>query len=49
VLFNGDGWDDNIKMYLEEMMYEGVNCTLLAEDRNQCQAPMNTGLDLWIP
>jgi len=48
VLFNGDGWDDNIKMYLEEMMYEGVNCTLLAEDRNQCQALVNKVTYLWV-
>jgi hypothetical protein len=31
------GWEDNIKMDLEEMEWKGVNCINLAQDRDWWQ------------
>jgi hypothetical protein len=35
-------WEDEIKMYLEELIYEGVDWIYLAQDRDQWQAFVNT-------
>jgi hypothetical protein len=34
-------WEDNIKMDLREIAWEGVDWMLLAEDREQCRALVN--------
>jgi hypothetical protein len=42
-------WDDNIKMDLTELGWEGMNWINLAQDRCQWQALMNTVMNLWVP
>jgi hypothetical protein len=42
-------WKDNIKMDLREIGWEGVHWILLAQDRDQFQAVVNTVMNLWDP
>jgi len=41
-------WEDNIRMDLTEIGWEGVNWMPLAQDRNQWQALVNTVMNLPI-
>jgi hypothetical protein len=42
-------WEDNIKMYLREIGLDGMDWILLAEDRDQWRALMNTVMNLRVP
>jgi hypothetical protein len=42
-------WEDNIKMDLKELAYEGVDRTHPAQDRNELGALVNTAINLRIP
>jgi hypothetical protein len=42
-------WEDNIKMDLREIGIDGVNWILLAQDRVQWRAFVNTVMNLWVP
>jgi hypothetical protein len=41
-------WDDNIRIDLEEIGYEGMNWRHLAQVRNQWQAFVNTAMNLRV-
>jgi len=41
--------EDNIKMDIKQVWYEGVDLIQLAQDGVQSQALMNTVLNLWVP
>jgi hypothetical protein len=41
-------WEDNIKMYLQEVEWEGVDWIALAQDRDW-RALVNAALNLWVP
>jgi hypothetical protein len=42
-------WEDNIKMDLREIGWEGVDWIHLAEDRDHCLAVVNTVMNLRFP
>jgi hypothetical protein len=42
-------WEDNIRMDLTEIWWEGVEWMHLAQDRNQWQAIVNTVKKCWVP
>jgi hypothetical protein len=42
-------WDDNIRMNLGEIGWEGVDCTRLAQDRDQWRAVVNKAMNLRVP
>jgi hypothetical protein len=42
-------WEDNIKMDLREKGINGVTWIHLVQDRVQCQAFVNTVMNLWVP
>jgi hypothetical protein len=42
-------WEDNIKVYLREIGWEGVDWMHLAQDRDQWCAVVNTVMNLWVP
>jgi len=42
-------WEDNIKLHLWEIGIEGANWIRLAQDRVQCQAFVNTVMNLRVP
>jgi hypothetical protein len=39
-------WDDNIKMYLREIGWGGIDWIDLAQDRNRWRALVNTAMNL---
>ena len=41
-------WEDNIKMYLEEVGWKGMEWIDLAQDRDRWQAPVNAVMKLYI-
>jgi hypothetical protein len=41
-------WEDNIKMELREMEWEGVDWMHLAQGKDQCKALMNTVMNLRV-
>jgi hypothetical protein len=41
-------WEDEIKIYLMEIGWEGVDWIHLAQDRDQWQAVVNTEMKLWF-
>jgi hypothetical protein len=41
-------WEDNIKMDLRDIGWEGVDWMHLAQDRDQWRALMNTVMKLWV-
>jgi hypothetical protein len=42
-------WEDNIKMYLKEIVSEDVDWIYLAQDRAKWRALVNAVMKLWIP
>jgi hypothetical protein len=42
-------WDGNIKMYLREIGWEGVEWIYLAQGRGMGVAPVNTVMNLLVP
>jgi hypothetical protein len=42
-------WEDNIRAYFREVMWEGVDGIRLAEDRDKWRAFMNTVMNLGVP
>jgi hypothetical protein len=42
-------WEDNIKMDIREIGIDGANWIQLAQDRVQCQACVNTAINLRVP
>jgi hypothetical protein len=40
---------DNIKIYLREIGWDGVDWVNLAHDRDQWRALVNTVMNLWVP
>jgi hypothetical protein len=42
-------WVDNIKMYLREIGWDGVDWIELAQGRDQWRALVNTVINLWVP
>jgi hypothetical protein len=42
-------WEDNIKMDPMEILWEGVDCIHVDQDRDQWRALMNTVINLWVP
>jgi hypothetical protein len=40
---------DNIKMYLREIVLDGMHWIDLAEDRDQCRALVNMVMNLGVP
>jgi hypothetical protein len=42
-------WEDNIRMDLREIGWEGVNCIHVVQNRDQWQAVVNMAMNLWIP
>jgi hypothetical protein len=42
-------WEDNIKMYLIEIGWGGMDWIDLAQDRDQWKAFVNTVMNLWVP
>jgi hypothetical protein len=41
-------WADNIKMNLREIGWDGMDCTDLAQDRDQWRALVNTVVNLLV-
>jgi hypothetical protein len=41
-------WVSNIKMDLREIGWSGMNCTDLAQGRDQWKALVNTVMNLWV-
>jgi hypothetical protein len=42
------GWENNIEMDLKQVVYEGVDWILLAQNRNNWRALVNTIMKLWF-
>jgi hypothetical protein len=42
-------WVDNVKMDLTETKWGGMDCTDLAQDRDQWRALVNMVINLWVP
>jgi hypothetical protein len=42
------GWEDEIKMYLREIGWEGVECTYLPQNRDQWQAFVDAVMNLLV-
>ena len=42
-------WEDNIKMYLQEVGCKGMDCIDQDEDRDRWWALVNAVMDLWVP
>jgi hypothetical protein len=42
-------WEDNIKMDLMKTGIDGVNWIVLAQDRAQWRAYINTTMNPWVP
>jgi hypothetical protein len=43
------GWEDNIKMDLQEVGCEGMDLIILAQDRDSWQALVNGAINLQVP
>jgi hypothetical protein len=46
---NRHRWEDNIRMDLKEIWWEGVDWIQLAQDRDQWRAVVNTVMILRVP
>jgi hypothetical protein len=42
-------WEGNIKMYLIETVYNGVDCSHVAQDMVQWRVLVNTAINIWVP
>jgi hypothetical protein len=42
-------WEDNIKMYLREIRWGGMDWTDLAQDKDQWRGLVNTVMNLQVP
>jgi hypothetical protein len=42
-------WEDNIRMYLQEMGCGSMDWNGLAQDRKRWQAIVNAVMNLWVP
>jgi hypothetical protein len=42
-------WEDNIKMDLREVGWEGIDWIDLAQDRDRWRALVYTVMNLWVP
>jgi hypothetical protein len=42
-------WENNIKVHLKEIGWEGVGWIHLAQDRYQWRTLLNTAVNLWVP
>jgi hypothetical protein len=42
-------WEDNIRIYLREIGWGGMEWVDLAQDRDQWRALVNTGINLRVP
>jgi len=42
-------WEDNIKIYLRETLWEGVDWILLTQDVSKWRELLNTGINLCFP
>jgi hypothetical protein len=42
-------WEDNIKMDLQEVGWEGVDWIDMAQDRDRLRALVNAVMNLWVP
>jgi hypothetical protein len=42
-------WEDNIRMELREIGWDGVDWIDLAQDRDKCRALVNTIMNLRVP
>jgi len=42
-------WEDNIKMYLQEVGCKGMDCIDQAEDRDRWWALVNVVMIFWVP
>jgi hypothetical protein len=42
-------WEDNIKMYLQEVGCRGMDWTEMAEDRDSWRAFVTAVMNLWVP
>ena len=45
----GRRWEDNIKMDIREMVWEGMDWIDVAEDRDRWRAVVNEVMKLWDP
>jgi len=45
----GQRWEDNIKIDLQEVRWEGMGWIGLAQDRNRWRALVNALMNLWVP
>jgi hypothetical protein len=43
------GWEDNIKMNLQEVGCGGMDWTELAQDRDRSRALVNAVMNIWVP
>ena len=41
-------WQDNIKMYIQEVSWEGMDWTDLAQNRDRWQTLVNAVTNLWV-
>jgi hypothetical protein len=42
-------WEDDIKIYLREIGWYGIDWIDLAEDRDRWRALVNTVMNIWVP
>jgi hypothetical protein len=42
-------WEDNVKMDVREIGWDGIDWTDLPQDRDQCKALVNTVMNLQVP
>ena len=42
-------WEDNIKMDLQEVGCRGMDCIILAQDRDRWRALVNAAMNLQVP
>jgi hypothetical protein len=45
----GSRWEDNIRMDFSEVGWEGMDRMHLSQDRDHCQALVNTIMNLQVP
>jgi hypothetical protein len=45
----GHGWENNIRMDLRQIGWEGVDLMHLAQNRDHWRDRVNTAMNLWVP